>query len=135
MKIFDMLLANAMMGEGGGGGGGGGDFPVANVTIVSTNNDAYIGSYLTVWDEAHNHNIETGICEIADGVWSNEIGFMGEVNTTVKYVLLSESVEFTGGDTINSMVGTGAVTVVHNPDSESAPYVAIITGDCTITIS
>lgn len=36
MKIFDMLLANAMMGEGGGGGGGGSsDFSTVTVTIFN----------------------------------------------------------------------------------------------------
>lgn len=36
MKIYDMLLANAMMGEGGGGGGGGGDLDIilAKTTII-----------------------------------------------------------------------------------------------------
>lgn len=38
MKIYDMLLANAMMGEGGGGGGGSSDFSTAQVTVT---NDSY----------------------------------------------------------------------------------------------
>ena len=35
MSIFDMLLSNAMMGEGGGGGGGSSDFSTAQVTIIN----------------------------------------------------------------------------------------------------
>ena len=37
MKIYDMLLANALMGEGGGGGGG--DLSTAQVTLVKGDTD------------------------------------------------------------------------------------------------
>ena len=40
MSIYDMLLSNAMMGEGGGGGGSS-DFSTADITITFTNESGY----------------------------------------------------------------------------------------------
>lgn len=53
MKIFDMLLANALMGESGGGGGGGGGIDTISVTVIhdfsalSGNNQNYTLDFAT----------------------------------------------------------------------------------------
>ena len=59
MKIYDMLLANAMMGEGGGGGGG--EFKTAQVTLKASG-----GSYWVYPAYTEDNNMQC-IFKLSDG--------------------------------------------------------------------
>ena len=49
MSIYDMLLSNAMLGEGGGGGGGSSDFSTAQVTITTDTTIGFDGTTFIDW--------------------------------------------------------------------------------------
>lgn len=114
MKIFDMLLANAMMGEGGGGGGGGGgDFSTATVTI--TKNTIYqFDVALPIVDGDYLYGV-TG------SDWAT-----GE-KQVVLYKNYCEGLIITSSTDKITVTGTGGVTI-------DGMFV-MVTGDGTITIT
>ena len=141
MSIFDMLLANAMMGEGGGGGGGGGSSIVhpVNVTIVNSRNDSlsFIASAVPdLVESAGNSGFYVGTGNVMklinqESEWLPTLQSGATILPTA-YILEDTAiyiVDFMSGGYTYSIVGDAIEGEV-----EGMKYVAI-TGDCTITIS
>lgn len=106
MSIYDMLLSNAMMGEGGGGGGSS-DFSTAEVTISGL--DADMQGCFIYEEEGVAYTYGT---EFADGTYM-----------TVLYKGMA-MLYYSGEKTV---AVTGSGTADQND--------IYVTGDCTITIS
>ena len=113
MKIYDMLLANAMMGEGGGGGGGSSDFSTAEVTIINNTGDVFDYLIPVVIEEE-------GASLIVPSVYSED----GESFTVALYK----------GSAWGSVSQTG-VTKSFTGDIVADGSGFIITGNGTITLS
>ena len=119
MSIYDMLLANAMMGEGGGGGGGSSDFSTAQVTIKCPSGFTANALYSTRNDDG----TWTCIFRYGDGFADNLYTGDGEPVTGTLY-----------WDTDSAVVDAYVVTDIEGSaiyDAESRRLT--ITGDCTIT--
>lgn len=128
--LFDIAVARKLSG-GSGGGGGSSDFSTAQVTITSTNAEALIYFYSTVYDETLNANILTGVVKISSSVWMNEYEWTGVQNTNTEVLFLSDNTAFNAY--ANTVVCTGDAVAVYNDESYS--WNITVTGDCTITIS
>lgn len=116
MKIYDMLLAQAM-GEGGGGGGGG-DFATAEVTFNATE------GFFTGSDE------DSYIVALIEdnGRYLREESLS---SSTYKILLLENSASCIF--VYSEPVITGNASAAIYPDT--GEWLVTITGDCTITIS
>lgn len=115
MKIYDMLLANAMMGEGGGGGGGDSDFSTAQVTFVNNT-----GGYINV---------------SAPIILDEE-----EISALLPTYSFSSSSDTTQiglykGNALLLISGQYVITYTGDITEVVANVQYLITGDCTITIS
>lgn len=128
MKIYDMLLANAMMGEGGGGGGGDGVYiPVQQiiVTVIVEGDEGATGDIDIICFEGNGAVIgffletEAMYAEYADNL---SVG----THEYKPYIFPNKTIMFT---TPSSVLNTsGAITY----DSDFELYT--ISGDCSITI-
>lgn len=114
MKIYEMLLANAMGESGGGGGGGSSDFSTAQVTIINNSSSSslimsvpnlFMGEMYSYLNKA---DITGDVQEI--------VLYKGKCTAMVTYSNTGVALSCTGDITISGLS-------------------AIITGDGTITIS
>ena len=112
MKIYEMLLANAMGESGGGGGGGGGDLSTAQVTIIGDGDVThfYIPFMPYIDVDSLNLTINGGLQE--DNSHTYTVALYKNKTIVLCY------------DTITA--SSGNVSVVNG--------VITITGDCSITI-
>lgn len=123
MKIFDMLLANAMMGEGGGGGGGGGDFSTAEVTFNATEG-FFTGE---TYDELGASYIAALMEE--NGRYIREKSLS---SSTFDLLMLESSAPCIF--VYSEPVITGNASAEQTPEVPGE-WTVTVTGDCTITVS
>lgn len=121
MKIYDMLLANAMMGEGGGGGGG--DFSTAEVTIIN--------------DTASEVTIDN--CPIVDeGELSGGIVLSANTESTITLILYKGHTYIyaisVGGTPMEDGTGITVTGDIVNESDEYEVYI-VVSGNGTITIA
>ena len=126
MKIFDMLFANAMMGEGGGGGGGESlPFKTATVTISTEPNEYDSeGKIFINADEDVSYHYH-GIFFMNDSTFYYEL--TGPINGSQTAIVL-----YTGENVVVSPyypVTALSGNVVYDP----VAYTLTISGDCSIT--
>lgn len=122
MKIYEMLLANAMGESGGGGGGGGGDFATAEVTFNAAEGffsgsaeDEFYNSYMVALMEDNGRYIRE------KSLSSSTFNLLLLENSAPCIFVYSEPVI------------TGNASAALYPDTTD--WLVTITGDCTITIS
>lgn len=114
MKIFDMLLANAMMGEGGGGGGGSSDFSTANVTVINNTYERSIFAPYSMDRDGYS--------------WAGSEAFAEAGTSTFSAILYK-------GQCLAYINLAGITVSISGDIADDGDGYYYITGDCTITIS
>lgn len=128
MSIFDMLLSNAMMGEGGGGGGSG--FTEISVTYANT---VERGVAVYGYDEDPDtfFYVLNGIF-IIDNALTVYASISTDITNAVFKCMLPTNgyVKFVTGEHVTI---TGDAEVIF--DESYGEYLTVVTGDCSITIT
>lgn len=114
MDLFDIAVAKKLSG-GGGGGGGSSDFSTAQVTVINETNQS-VGMQI-----AYAMDVE-GFASFSAG----ETSFEPSATTALEAILYKGKSYAT--------VGIGTISATGNAET-LAEREALITGDCTITIS
>ena len=122
MKIYEMLLANAMGESGGGGGGGGGDFATAEVTF-----NAAEGFFSGKVNDEHGATYVAALME-DNGRYIDQESLS---SSTFNLLMIEESAPCIF--VYSEPVITGNASAALYPDTTD--WLVTITGDCTITIS
>lgn len=133
MSIYDMLLSNAMLGEGGGGGGGGSSpFHTATVTLTA-DRYAQLNSIQSAETWTYPSMFYTPLynSDLGELCWGFDFNATaGATNSTLQV----ESVLFYVGDSVEVGVYGDVVSVSGDASYDAETYTFTIWGDCAITL-
>lgn len=131
MSIFDMLLSNAMLGEGGGGGGGSSDFSTAQVTIVN-NSDWHFNVFPNSIDEM----VTSFYYNPTDNYfYTEDISVSVGATAVLNYCYLGAYGFAMVKPNLITAALSGNAEIVETTQYGETYEVIKVTGDCTITIS